>query len=196
MRTYGWASHRTPWWVFAVIAVVIAGAFVVSLDSSPSQAQRAGDLRGYFGDVNAAIESCAGGLRDAQTAVRTVTAGDKADAGQAASILDYNARNCSPANNQPLEDFTSYQVPQSLSSFNLDQADNDVITWAFDAQEVQNAMLAVLKTGTPGAHAALTAAMAKMNAQRAAIYAVWDHAQRVTGAHIRMPDLPANHVQA
>lgn len=174
-----------------MIAVVIAGVVVLSLDASPSRAQRAGDLRGYFGDVNAGIESCAGGLRDAETAVRKVTSGDQADTQQAWRILAYNAQNCSPANNESLQNFTNYQVAQSLSSFSLDRADNDVITWAFDAQEAQTAMLAAAKAGTPGAHAALTAAVTKMDRQRAAIYAIWNRAQRVTGGHGPMPRLPA-----
>lgn len=191
MRTSGWATRRTPYWVFAVIAALIAGVAIVSLDQSPSQAQRAGDLRGYFGDVNAGIESCAGGLRDAETAVHKVTAGDKAEYPTALGIVTYNAQNCSPANNESLEDFTNYQVAQSLTSLSLDRVDNDVISWAFDAQQTQNAMLADLRAGTPAAHAALAKARSAMDAQRGAIYAIWDHAQQITGDRGRLPNLPA-----
>jgi hypothetical protein len=194
MRNSGWATRRTPMWIFAVIAVLIAGVVVVSLDQSPSSAQRASDLRGYFGDVNAGIESCAGGLRDAETAVRTVANGDTSDYGTAVGMLTYNAQNCSPGNNESLEDFTSYQVPQSLSTLNLDEADNDVITWAFDAQKAQNAMLAVLRAKTPqaraGARASLASAMTTLDRQRGAIYAIWDHAQQTTGDHSKLPNLP------
>ena len=194
MGTSGWASHRTPWWIFAVIAVLIGGAVVVSLSQSPSQAQRAGDLRGYFRDVNAGVESCAGGLRDAQTAVRKVTSGDRAEYQTAVGILAYNAQNCSPANNQSLQDFTNYQVPQSLATLGLDEADNSVITWAFEAQKAQNAMTAVLKANAPAARAsaeaALTSAMATLDAQRARIYAIWHRAQRVTGDTSALPGLP------
>ena len=190
----GWATRRTPLWIFAVLAVLIAGVVVVSLDQSPSSAQRASDLRGYFGDVNAGIQSCAGGLRDAETAARTVTNGDKADYKTAVGILTYNAQNCSPGNNEPLEDFTSYQVPQSLSSLGLDEADNDVITWAFDAQKTQSDMLTVLRAKTPqdrgSANAALASATAALGKQRGAIYAIWEHAQQITGDRSKLPDLP------
>jgi hypothetical protein len=194
LRNSGWATRRTPLWIFAVIAVLIAGVVIVSLDQSPSSAQRASDLRGYFGDVNAGIESCAGGLRDAETALRKVTSGDTADYRTAVGILTYNAQNCSPGNNEPLEEFTSYQVPQALSTLNLDEADNGVITWAFDAQKAQDDMLAVLRAKTPqaraGANATLTSAMTTLERQRGAIYAIWDHAQQITGDHGKLPNLP------
>ena len=68
LRHTGWASRRTPLWVFAAIIVLVAGWVLVSLSHKPSQAQRAGDLSGYFTDVNAGIESCAGGVHDSLTA--------------------------------------------------------------------------------------------------------------------------------
>jgi hypothetical protein len=191
----GWATRRTPAWVFAAIAVIVAGVVTLSLVHKPSQAQRASDLRGYLGDVNAGITSCAGGLRDALTALRKVEAGDAADTRTAAGILAYNAQNCSPANNQPLQDFTGYQVPQSLASDRLDTADNDVITWAFDAQRAQRDMLAVLRANTAAgratANAALSAALAKLAAERATIYSIWDKARQSTGDRSPLPDLSA-----
>jgi cytochrome c biogenesis protein CcmG, thiol:disulfide interchange protein DsbE len=195
MRNAGWATRRTPLWIFAVIAVLVAGVAVLSLTQAPSSAQRAGDLRGYFGDVTAGIESCAGGFHDAQTALRKVTGGDAADDGTAVGMLTYNAQNCSPANNEPLQDFTNYQVAESLSSYNLDQADNDVITWAFDAQKAQGAMLTALKAKTPKARAAadtaLAQAMAVLDKERATIYAIWHKAQQNTGDASPLPSLPA-----
>ena len=54
-------------------------------------------------------------------------------------IARYGATNCSPANNEQLDDLTQYQVTESLARFHLDTAVNDVITWAFPyAQQVQN----------------------------------------------------------
>lgn len=194
MRNAGWATRRTPLWIFAVIAVLLAGVAVLSLTQTPSSAQRAGDLRGYFGDVTAGIESCAGGFRDAQTALRKVTGGDAADYGTAVGMLTYNAQNCSPANNESLEDFANYQVAESLSSFGLDRADNDVITWAFDAQKTQDAMLAVLKAKTPKARTAadstLAQAMGVLDKERATIYAIWHKAQQNTGDASPLPVLP------
>jgi hypothetical protein len=190
-----WATRRTPVWVFAAIILVVAATVAVSLVHKPSQAQRASDLRGYLGDVNAGITSCAGGLRDALTALDKVEAGDTGDSQNATGILTYNAQNCSPANNEPLQDFTNYQVAESLASFRLDTADDDVVTWAFDAQTAQLDMLAVLKATTPTgkarANATLTTALAKLNAERSAIDAIWGKAQRAVGNDSPFPNLSA-----
>jgi hypothetical protein len=195
LRHTGWASRRTPLWVFAVIIVLVAGTVVLSLSHKPSQAQRSSDLAGYFSDVNAAIESCAGGVRDSLTALNNVLGGDSANYSGAVNILTYNAQNCSPANNEPLSDFSSYQVAQSLDSFSLDTADNDVQTWASsDAINAQQDMLAVLQAKTPAARATATATMQKalaaMDAERSAIYAIWHTAERGTGSSAALPYLP------
>ncbi len=195
LRHKGWASRRTPLWVFAALIVLAGAGVLVSLSVKPSQSQRAADLTGYFGDVNAGIESCAGGMRDSTTAFDKVAAGDTAEYSAAVGILAYNAQNCSPANNQPLQDFTSYQVTESLAQFPLDEADNDVVTWAFpDAMNAQQDMLAVLKASTPAARAAAQAtlgkALATMNAQRAAIYTIWRDAKASVGATASLPYLP------
>ena len=195
LRHTGWASHRTPLWVFAAIIALAAGVVLVSLSHKPSQAQRASDLTAYFKDVTAGIQSCAGGLHDSQAAYEKVQAGDTADFGTAVGILTLGADNCSPANNESLANFTGYQVTESLARFPLDEADNDVITWAFpDAMNTQQDMLAVLRASTPAARAAaqatLTKALATMDAQRAAIYAIWHNAEQSSGATARLPGLP------
>ncbi len=195
LRHTGWATHRTPLWVFAAIIILIGGVVLVSLSHRPSTAQRAGDLAGYFKDVNAGIESCAGGTQDSMTAFNKVRAGDTADLSTAIGILTYNAQNCSPANNQPLSDFVNYQVSESLAQFPLDKADNDVITWAFpDAMNVQQDMLAMLTAATPAERAqdqaTLTAALATMDAQRTAIYAIWRDAEKSVGSSATLPYLP------
>ncbi len=195
LRHTGWASHRTPLWVFAAIIALAAGVVIVSLTHKPSPQERAGDLAGYFSDVSAGIESCAGGARDSMTALRDVEAGDKANSPAAQGILAYNAQNCSPLNNEPLSDFGSYQVTESLAQYRLDTADNDVMTWAADAQGTQTEMLAVLKAATPAAQArantALQAAVRKMDAQKAAIDAIWTTAKKGTGSTATLPYLPS-----
>lgn len=191
----GWATRRMPVWAIVAVVVIVAATIGLSLVHRPSQAQRASDFRAYLGDVNAGIVSCAGGLRDAVTALDRVEGGATGKSAAAASILSYNAQNCSPANNQPLQDFTNYQVAESLASFHLDAADNDVVTWAFDAQAVMNDMLALLKARTPAAraqaNATLKAAMTKLNAERAAINAIWNKAQHGTGNGSPFPNLSA-----
>ncbi|HEV3382804.1 MAG TPA: hypothetical protein VG142_17715 [Trebonia sp.] len=188
-----WATRRMPPWVIVAIAVIIAATVVLSLVHKPSQAERASDFRGYLGDVNAGIISCAGGLRDAITALDTVEAGDTAQYSAAQGILAYNAQNCSPANNESLQNFTNYQVAESLASFNLDTADNDVITWAFDAQAAMNDMIPVLEAKTPAAkaqaNATLKTEMDKVNAVHATILSFWDKAQKSTDNGSPFPNL-------
>jgi hypothetical protein len=196
LRHTGWATRRTPLWVFAAIILLIAGVVVVSLSHKPSTAQRAGDLSGYLTDVNAGIESCAGGVRDSETVFNKVQAGGKAELSAALGILAYNAQNCSPANNESLSDFANYQVTESLAQFPLDKADNDVITWAFpDALNAQQDMIAVLNASTPAdratAQASLTTALAAMDAQRTAIYGIWRNAEKSVGSSAALPYLPA-----
>jgi hypothetical protein len=195
LRHTGWATRRTPLWVFAALIVLAGVGVLVSLSVTPSQGQRASDLNGYFSDVNAGIESCAGGMRDSLTALNSVEAGNKANYSSAAGILTYNAQNCSPANNEPLSDFTGYQVTESLAQYPLDTADNDVITWAFDAQQAQTDMLAVLQAATPAAKtqatATLRADMRKLDAQKAAIDAIWTTARKGVGSTATLPYLPS-----
>jgi hypothetical protein len=195
MRRSGWATRRTPVWVFAFLAVAVAGAVLVSLSHKPSQSQRAGDLATYFGDVKGGIGSCAAGLHDSENAYGQVLGGDTADAKTARAIFTYGANNCTLAGNQPLTDFAGYQVTESLASYNLDTADNDVITWSFDSTAVQQDMTAVLGAATPAARstaqATLKTAIAKLDAQRAAVDAIWTAAQKAAGATAAIPALPA-----
>ena len=161
LRHSGWATRRTPLWIFALLAVAAIGVILVSLSHRPSQSQRASDLAGYFGGVKAGIGSCAAGLHDSENAYGQVLAGDTAQTKAAESVFTYGGSNCTVAGNQALTDFASYQVTESLSTLNLDTADNDVITWSFDATAVQADMLAALKATTP---AAKSSAQVKLSA--------------------------------
>jgi hypothetical protein len=195
LRHTGWASKRTPLWVFGAIIALAVGVVLVSLTHKPSQAERASDLAGYFSDVNAGIESCAGGMRDSVTALRNVEAGDKANYSTAVGILTYNAQNCSPENNEPLSDFSSYQVTESLAQYPLATADNEVMTWASDADQAQTDMLAVLQATTPAAktqaNTTLQAAMRKLDAQKTALDSIWTSARKGVGSTAALPYLPS-----
>jgi hypothetical protein len=195
LRHSGWATRRTPLWVFAILAVIAVGVVLVSLSHQPSQSQRASDLAGYFGDVKAGIGSCAAGLHDSENAYGQVLGGDTAQAKAAESVLTYGGTNCTVAGNEALTDFASYQVTESLASFNLDTADNDVITWSFDSTAVQQDMLTMLRATTPAARASAQAKLntdqATLDKQRAAIDAIWNAARKATGATAAIPSLPA-----
>jgi len=195
LRQTGWATKRTPLWVFAALAVLAVGVVLVSLSHKPSQSQRASDLAGYFSDVTGGIGSCAAGLGNSETAYEQVLGGAASHAKTAQAILTYGANNCTLANNEPLTDFGSYQVTESLASLNLDTADNDVLSWSFDSTAVQQDMSAVLSATTPAARATaqgtLKTAIVKLDAQRTAVDAIWNAAQKATGATAAIPSLPS-----
>jgi hypothetical protein len=194
LRHSGWATKRTPLWIFAVLVVAAVGVFLVSLSHKPSTTQRASDLAGYFSDVKAGIGSCAAGLHDSQNAYGQLLGGKAVLSKNAESVFTYGGSNCTVAGNQALTDFASYQVTESLASFNFDTADNDVITWSFDSTAVQTDMLAVLKAATPSARtsaqATLKTDLVKLDEQRAAVDAIWAAAKNTTGATVALPSLP------
>jgi hypothetical protein len=193
-RRSGWATNRTPWWVFAVIALAVVGVALVSLSHRPSPSQRAGDLAGYFKDAQAGIGSCAAGMHDSENAYGQLLSGTAALDKNAESVFTYGGANCTLASNQALSDFGNYQVTESLASFNLDAADNDIITWSFDSTAVQTDMLAVLKAATPSARtsaqATLKTDLVKLDEQRAAVDAIWAAAKNTTAATVALPSLP------
>jgi hypothetical protein len=195
LRHSGWATRRTPLWVFGALAVLAVAGFLVALSVRPSQSERATDLRAYFGDVSTGVGSCAAGLRDSITSYQAVIGGDAAELGTAKSIAGYGASNCQVATNESISDFANYQVSESLDSLGLAKADNDVITWAFDATGYQQDLLAVLTARTPAARASAQAlvrpALAKLNAEQATIDAIWNAAKKSTGDATPLPDLTA-----
>jgi hypothetical protein len=195
LRHGGWATRRTPLWVFAALAAIAIGVVLVSLSHKPSQSQRASDLAGYFGDVKTGIGSCAAGLHDSENAYGQLLSGKAVLNKNAESVFTYGGANCTLASNQALTDFGGYQVTESLASFNLDTADNDILTWSFDATAVQTDLLAVLKSATPAAktseQAKLAADLVALDKQRAAIDAIWTSAKNATGATAAFPGLPA-----
>ena len=193
LRHSGWATRRTPLWLFGVLAVLAIAGFLVALSVRPSQSQRANDLRAYFGDVSAGVGSCAAGVRDSVTSYQAVLGGDTAELANAKSIATYGASNCEVATNESLSDFDNYQVSESLDSLHLAAADNDVITWAFDATGYQHDLLAVLAAPAGPARARAEAlvkpALATLNGERATIDAIWNAARRSTGDATPLPNL-------
>jgi hypothetical protein len=195
LRRSGWATRRTPLWVFGALVVVAIAGFLVALSVRPSQSQRATDLRGYFGDVSAGVGSCAAGLRDSMTSYRAVMGGDAPELGTATSIVAYGASNCQVATNESLSDFYNYQVSESLDALHLAAADNDVISWAFDATAYQQDLLAVLAAPNGPARAKaqtlVNPALATLNAERATIDGIWNAAKKSTGDATPLPNLAA-----
>jgi hypothetical protein len=195
IRRSGWPVRRTPLWLLLAVLLLIGGVVLVSLSHKPSHAQQAADLNGYMNDMNAGIESCAGGVTESQQALSAVESGDSADLKTAVSLVNYDAANCSPANNQPLADLTQYQVTESLASFHLQDCTNDFVTWAFPyAMQAQVDMVSVLQATSAPARAAANAALrrdlGKLDAERATIYALLRSAEHAVSDRAALPNLP------
>ena len=195
LRRSGWPALRTPRWLFAAAAVLVAGLVIAAIPHHPSTSQRVTDLRGFVHDTSTDIQSCAGGVRDSLTALQAIQAGASHDVKTAAGIATYGASNCSPANSMPMEDLVQYQVTESLSSFHLDTTVNDLVTWAFPlAQRVQTDVAAVLTAGSPAARSFASADLqrdrAALDAQRAAIDAKISSANTALSSHVAPPALP------
>ena len=194
----GWPVRRTPRWVLLAVAALVALAVAVSFVHKPSRAERATDLRGFLREVNADIESCAGGVGESLTALRQVESGQAStptDISDGISVAQQGSANCAPANNEQIDNLMSYQVPQSLYSFGLKNAVSDLVTWAApDAQRVQTDVAAVLGAATPQAksqaQAKLGRDVAALNAQRAKVDAPINEAIRTLAVHAALPTLP------
>ena len=91
LRRSGWATRRTPLWLFGALALLAIAGFLVALSVRPSPSERATDLRGYFGDVTTGVGSCAAGLRDSITSYQAVIGGEQAELGTARSIVRWHS---------------------------------------------------------------------------------------------------------
>jgi hypothetical protein len=195
-RPTGWPVLRTPRWMLAAAAVLVAGLVLVAIPHRPSAGQRAADLRGVVNDVNYDIESCAGGVTDSLTALRAIESGTSRDVTTAVTIANTAAANCSPGNNMQMEDLVQYQVPESLASFHLDVAVNDLVTWAFPlAQRVQSDVASRVAATTPAEIKSTSAQLLRderaMDAERARIDQVFTSASTALSVHVAPPSLPS-----
>ena len=194
LRSGGWPTSRRPRWLIAVGTVLLVIAVLVSLARRPTQGQRATDLRGLLQTLQADVGSCAAGVRESLTLLRTIDSGASHDVTTALSEVNYGASNCSPANNTQLEDLTNVQVPESLRSYNLNVAVARLVDWAApNAITVQHDVAVILqdrgKPGEPAARAALSQALQKLNSERALVYAALDPAIRALSPHAAPPRL-------
>ena len=196
IRHTRWPVRRTPRWLLLAGLVLLAGAVLVGLTHRPSTPQRAADLRGFLRNMNADIESCAGGVSESLTALRAIQAGTSHDVKTAVNIAATGVQNCSPANSMPMDDLVQYQPPESLASFHLDQTVNDLITWGFpDAQRVQSDVATLLTASTQPAIQAATTALQHdqrvLDAERATIDGMINTASKSLSANVAPPSLPS-----
>ena len=170
------------------------GAVLTGIAIHPSRSQRATDLNGFLTDMKTGIGSCAAGVRESLQVLRAIETGASHDVSTAIRVATYGASICSPANSMPLDDLTTYQVQESLSSFHLDRVVNGLVTWAFpDAQRVMTDVAAVLRahgTARTAATTALQRALRVLDAQRSYADKIMMTAVNATAASGRPPDLP------
>jgi hypothetical protein len=190
----GWPVLRTPKWMLATAAILVAGLVVFAWPTHPSTAQRVADLKSMVSELTTDIESCAGGITDTATALRDLQDGSSADIGTGQNIATTAVNNCSPANNMQLDDLTQYQVPNSLAQFHFDTAVQDLVTWAFPlAQRVQSDM-GTLMTAKGAAVATDTAKLRAdekaLDAERATFDKFFTVADKTLNAHVAPPPLP------
>jgi hypothetical protein len=198
IRRTGWATRRTPLWALAALAVLAAAAVLVGLAHKPSAGERAADLRGFLSDMNADIESCAGGVSESLTALHQLgplPSSNTTEVNDTISIAAYGASNCSPANSMPIDDLDQYQVSESLASFHLGSVVTGLVNWAApDAMNVQTDVVAVVQATSAQARskamAALQQAIRTLDAQRAAVDSIMEHAIRSLSMHAVPPSLP------
>jgi hypothetical protein len=176
LRRSGWPVRRTPRWAIAAGVVLLAGGIAVGLSHHPSQAERTSDFKGLLATLNTDVESCSGGVGDALRVLNAIQAGSSHDVTTAVNLANLGASNCSPANNELLDDLTGVQVPESLASYHLQTAVKDLIDWAApNAGQVQADVATVLsqrgKPGEQAAQAALARDLSKLKRQRAVVYA-------------------------
>jgi hypothetical protein len=169
----GHSARRIPRWGYLAGIALLAIAVAIGLVHKPSRAERAADLTGVLQTMNADIESCAGGVGESLTALRLINSGASHDVTDAITVAGTGASNCSPANNELIDDLEGYEVPESLASFHLQLAVTGLISWAApDAEQVQSDVARVLAARTPQAKAAaqlaLSRGLRRLDAQRAA----------------------------
>jgi hypothetical protein len=194
LRHSRWPTRKSPRWLILAGLVVLACAVLVGVAVQPSQAQRASDMNGFLHDMTADIQSCAGGVRESLTVLHAISAGTEHDLPTAIGVASYGAQNCSPANNELLDDLVQYQVHESLAAYRLDRAVKGLVTWAFpDAQRVQEDVAAVLRA-SGAARAAATArlqqARQRLDGQRAYVDGILRAAVSATHATTPLPYLP------
>ena len=180
-----------------VVGLLVVAA-AVALVHRPSQAQRAADLHGVLTEMNTDIQSCAASVGESLTALRLVQAEhirSATDVKDGIGVAQYGTQECSPADNELLDNLEAYQVPESLASFRLAGAVSGLVSWAApDALQVDTDVATLLAARTPQAAGqdatALRQALRKLNAQRAAVYHLVDAAITALAAHAAPPKLP------
>jgi hypothetical protein len=198
IRARAWPQRRLPRSAYVIAAALLVIAVAVALVHKPTRGEQASDMRGFLQEVTSDIESCAGGVSESLTALRDIQSGasrSAADVNDAVIIAQTGAANCSPANNEQIDDLENYQVPESLDSFHLAGVVTGLVNWADpDAANVQNDVASLLSARTPlatsRAQAALNKALAVLSRQGSAAESTMRAAIRTLVMTASPPRLP------
>jgi hypothetical protein len=195
LRARGWPSRRSPRWLFAAGAVLLVIGVAVGIAHRPTHSQRATDLRGFLSTLTSDIGSCGAGVSESLTVLHAINSGASHDLSVAIGEADYGAANCSPANNELLDDLTSEDVPESLAGYHLQGVIPALITWAApNAQRVMTDVgTALTDHGTAaeaGDLAALRVALRELDAQRSVVYSALRPAVKALSPQSALPVLP------
>ena len=197
IRATRWPVRKTPRWAWLVGAVLLIAAVLVGLAHKPTHSQLAGDLQGFMADMRTGTESCAGGVSESMTALHGIGtgAGAVARAADTVQIAHTGAANCEPANSQPIDDLSQYQVSESLADFHLDTVVNDLVFWCSPyavrvQDDVANVAAATQPAARQRAEAALSRDTAVLNAERARVDKIMLHAIHATGGTVKLLRLP------
>jgi hypothetical protein len=198
IRSSAWPQRRFPRSAYIIAAALLGVAVAVALVHKPTRGEQASDMRGFLQEVTTDIESCAGGVSESLTALRAIQSGasrSATDVSDAVIIAQTGAANCSPANNEQIDDLENYQVPESLDSFHLGGVVTGLVNWADpDAANVQTDVASVLSARTPlarrQAQAALDKAVTVLTTQGTAADLTMRAAIRALAMHASPPHLP------
>jgi hypothetical protein len=96
----------------------------------------------------------------------------------------------------PMEDLVQYQAPESLASFHLQDAVDDLVTWGFPlAQRVGGDVATLVAARTQAAVARASGQLRRdqqaLDAQRARIDRLIGTASTSLSAHVAPPPLPS-----
>jgi hypothetical protein len=199
IRTRAWPQRRMPRSTYMVGVALLLIAVAVGLVHKPSQGEKAADLRGVLQEMTSDVESCAAGVSESLKALHLVESGADAtatDVSDGISVAQQGAENCSPANNEQIDDLENAQVPESLDSYRLGGAVTGLVSWAApDAERVQTDVATVLSASGPQARARaqaqLTAAVAELSRQGAEVNRLVDAAMKSLGVRSGWLKLPS-----
>jgi len=191
---------RPPWYrrratiVGAVIAVVLAITIITDLPVPTSRASDTSSERGVLSELNTDLAPCALAVHEALTiwgdqSAHTLSAGDRA---QSASLLRDDQNACS-FTNETIFDLSNIEVPGSAAGKDMGNLVATSVLWttsdALGAIEAVQALM--LNGGDVGARQSLAKYERDLAQDRTKGLAELAEADRILGAHLPLPDLPA-----